>query len=122
MHDAHGGVVRAGCEQREFPRMKGSASHCPVMILKRLIRLRCKIQVPPNNSSVIRASHDMITGGVNGNRRNPLGTRYELLQLGLPLQVIDAHAPHGCNQEMRLARVEGTALHLSAFEFGEWPH
>mmetsp|Transcript_75724 Transcript_75724/g.204774 ORF Transcript_75724/g.204774 Transcript_75724/m.204774 type:complete len:298 (+) Transcript_75724:307-1200(+) len=102
--------------------MEYGFTNSAIMILQRLVRLRTKVQVEPDHAPVVRAHHHVVAAWVHGDGRDPLGATHQLLQVLLLLKVVYPNARLRRHEEVRLTRVECTALHLSALQLREGPH
>mmetsp|Transcript_92852 Transcript_92852/g.199135 ORF Transcript_92852/g.199135 Transcript_92852/m.199135 type:complete len:507 (-) Transcript_92852:674-2194(-) len=122
MENADGSVIGGGGQEGEFARVKRGTAHGPVVVLQRLEGLLPEVKIEPDDAPVVGAAHNMVTVGVHRDRRYPLRTAHQVLQLLLFLEVVDAHAGLRSHHEMGLRWMECAALHLAPLQLLEGPH
>lgn len=82
-----------------------------VVVLQTLVGfLATHVHVEPEYFFVVGADDQVVTLGVDGDARDPLGTRLVLFDNRLHLQVVLEDRDVGCREEVRLSRMEGHAL------------
>lgn len=117
VEDLQGPIVAGVGKEREF-RMEGHGPDSLGMVPERLIRRRAEIEVVPEEFLVVARDEQVVALRVQGDGGDPAGARLEFLLELLVLQVVDADALAGGEEEEGFARVEAGGLReaLEAFE------
>lgn len=90
------------------------------MVLHNLVgALSTHIHIEPNYFLVISSQHKVVTFGVDGDRRYPLGARFILVDDRLFLQIVLEDSHVSCREEVGLGRVERKCLD-DALRSAEW--
>lgn len=106
-----GSVIGSRSEEGVFG-METNRSYGVCVVSESLVRLSREVEVEPIDFLVVRAYDEVVTAGMDVERRNPLNARVEFLDKFLFYQVVNLDLTLSGNEEVRFRGVELDALHL----------
>lgn len=109
VEDLHGTVITGVREQRQG-RMELGATDGLVVVAEDLVRSAAEVHVVPQQSPVVRGDDEVVALRVQGDGGDPAGAGLEFALEFLLLQVVDADALTGGDEEEGFGRVEGGCL------------